>query len=394
MITTLAFANYRSLRQLVLPLDRLTVVTGANGTGKSNVYRGLRLLASAASGGHQNGLISGLANEGGLQSVLFAGPEQGGAALRKRGQPVQGSVRRDPVRVKLGFGTAASEHALGYALELGVPVPGALGPTAFALDPEIKFESVFHGPVLRPAGTLVERKGPMIRARQGRQWQVVSPSVSGHDSVLDSATDGGHAELDGVRRSLRAWRFYDHLRTDRDAPARAPHIGTRTPVLSDSGSDLAAALQTVVEIGDAEALHEAVDDAFPGAQVSVAVDRGLFSLELHRSGLLRPLAAAELSDGTLRYLMLLAALLSPRPPSLLVLNEPETSLHPDLMAPLARLISQCPVQILVVTHASALVRALESRAGGTVLQLVTDQGETRVHGLHELDAPPWRWPGG
>ncbi|MEM9602181.1 MAG: AAA family ATPase [Pseudomonadota bacterium] len=394
MITTLAFANYRSLRQLVLPLAPLTVVTGANGTGKSNVYRGLRLLASAASGGHRNGLIAGLANEGGLQSVLFAGPEQGGAALHKRGLPVQGTVRRDPVRVKLGFATAATEHTLGYALELGVPVPGALGPTAFALDPEIKYESVFHGPLLRPAGTLVERTGPMARARQGRRWQVVAPSLSGHDSVLDSATDGGLAELDGVRRTLRSWRFYDHLRTDRDAPARAAHIGTRTPVLSDSGSDLAAALQTVIEIGDAEALHDAVDDAFPGASVSVTVDRGLFNLVLQRRGLLRPLAAAELSDGTLRYLMLLAALLSPRPPSLLVLNEPETSLHPDLMAPLARLISQCPVQVLVVTHAAALVRALEARADGTVLQLVTEQGETCVHGLHDLDAPPWRWPGG
>ena len=65
---------------------------------------------------------------------------------------------------------------------------------------------------------------------------------------------------------------------------------------------------------------------------------GRFELQMRQHGLLRPLGTAELSDGTLRYLLLVAALLSPRPPELMVLNEPETSLHPDLLAPLGRLI--------------------------------------------------------
>ena len=67
--------------------------------------------------------------------------------------------------------------------------------------------------------------------------------------------------------------------------------------------------------------------------------------------------AAELSDGTLRYLLLIAALLSPRPPDLMILNEPETSLHPDLLPPLARLIAQAAqrTQIIVVSHAEPLV---------------------------------------
>ena len=61
---------------------------------------------------------------------------------------------------------------------------------------------------------------------------------------------------------------------------------------------------------------------------------------MRQHGLLRPLLASELSDGTLRYLLLIAALLSPRPPALMILNEPETSLHPDLLPSLARLIVQ------------------------------------------------------
>ena len=74
-----------------------------------------------------------------------------------------------------------------------------------------------------------------------------------------------------------------------------------------------------------------------------------------------PLSAAELSDGTLRYLLLVAALLTPRPPSMMVLNEPETSLHPDLLPALARLIRHAAqhCQVWVVSHAPRLVAALE-----------------------------------
>src|SRR5881398_3067509 len=82
-------------------------------------------------------------------------------------------------------------------------------------------------------------------------------------------------------------------------------------------------------------------------------------------GILRALDAAELSDGTLRYLLWIAALLTPRPPALMVLNEPETSLHPDLLPPLARLIAQAAErsQIIVVTHAAQLLqRCANTRA--------------------------------
>ncbi|MEK8227938.1 AAA family ATPase [Oerskovia sp. M15] len=93
---------------------------------------------------------------------------------------------------------------------------------------------------------------------------------------------------------------------------------------------------------------------------------GLFSLELRQHGLLRPLGSAELSDGTLRYLLWVAALLTPRPPELLVLNEPETSLHPELLPALGSLIAAAGrrTQVVVVTHSAALVRAMEAAAGG------------------------------
>jgi predicted ATPase len=72
MLQTLAVENYRSLRSIILPLGRLNVIQGANGSGKSNLYKALRLLAETAAGG----VVSSLAGEGGLKSTFGAGPEK------------------------------------------------------------------------------------------------------------------------------------------------------------------------------------------------------------------------------------------------------------------------------------------------------------------------------
>jgi predicted ATPase len=214
-----------------------------------------------------------------------------------------------------------------------------------------------------------------------------------YESVLTEVLDPVRApELLAVREQIRGWRFYDQIRTDVDAPVRQSQIGTRTPVLDAEGRDLAAALQTIIEIGDSDGLHATIEDAFPGSELRVMETRGRFDLEFQTHGLLRPLSAAELSDGTLRYLLLVAALLSPRPPSLMVLNEPETSLHSDLLPALARLIARASdhTQIVVVTHAVELVDALTA-AGAQPLRLVKNFGATTLDGVDPLDQPPWNW---
>ncbi|UJW30672.1 AAA family ATPase [Saccharothrix sp. AJ9571] len=386
MLTTLAVENYRSLRDLVLPLSRLTVVTGANGSGKSSLYRALRLLADAA----RNGAVAALAREGGLPSTLWAGPEVHGRAVREGRSPVQGTRRDKAVGLRLGF--AGDEF--GYALDLGLPVPGE---TAFNLDPEFKREAVWHGPVLRTATLLADRAGPMVRTRdQTGAWAEDRHRIGLTDSMLSEFADPRACpELLVVRERIRSWRFYDHFRTDAGAPARQPRIGTRTPVLDHDGGDLAAALRTIQESGDADALATAIDDAFPGSELTVANTDGRFEVRFHQDGLLRPLSAAELSDGTLRYLLWVAALLSPRPPELLVLNEPETSLHPELLPALAALIAIAAkkAQIVVVSHAQPLVRALEQISGEAAsLELEKELGATILSGQGRLDRPSWYWP--
>ncbi|MEZ5202678.1 MAG: AAA family ATPase [Micropruina glycogenica] len=195
-----------------------------------------------------------------------------------------------------------------------------------------------------------------------------------------------------IRAVVRGWRFYDSFRVDPDAPARQPQVGTRTEVLAGDGHDLAATVATILESAWAGPLQAAVADAFDGSGVTVADHDGRFEVALTQRGLLRPLSTRELSDGTLRYLLLAAALFSPRPPSLMVLNEPETSLHPDVLPALGRLMiaaaKRC--QLVVVTHSAVLVGSLVE-AGALHHELVKPHGETEVADQGLLTRPTWQW---
>ncbi len=392
MLHTLAIHGYRSLREVALKIGSLNLITGPNGSGKSNIYRSIRLLASAAEGE----LIRALAKEGGLQSTLWAGPENISREMEQGFVPIQGTKRKNPISLKLGF----SADDFTYTVDLGLPIydPNVNNEqaSAFRLDPTIKRECLWTGPIMKPKALIVDRKGQNITCRDSDgQWQEVNLQLPGQLSMMTEYADPFHApELVLLRNTIRSWRFYDHFRTDMDSPARRTEVGTFTPSLRADGSDLAAALQTILEIGDSETLHQTVQDAFAGTQLFVQPVGNHLQVQLQQSGMLRCLSASELSDGTLRFLLLVAALLTPRPPELMVLNEPETSLHPDLLPALGRLIAHYAEnqQIIVVTHARPLVEQLIGLQDCQHYELVKRFGQTEVQGMGILDRPDWKWP--
>jgi predicted ATPase len=220
VLTTVAVAGYRSLRDVIVPLGALTVITGPNGSGKSNLYRALRLLSTAASGG----LVAAIAAEGGLPSVMWAGPESPTDEAR-----AQGTVRKRPRALLLGF--AGDE--LGYLVDLGLPQ--VVGPTLFDRDPELKREQVFAGAFAKPSTLLIDRSRAATRVRDDA-WRTLAQPLMPYETILTDLADGDTGpELLELRRMLSSWRFYDTFRTDAAAAVRTPQVATRTPTLSHDG---------------------------------------------------------------------------------------------------------------------------------------------------------------
>jgi predicted ATPase len=366
--------GYRSVRSLRLHLSQINVLTGANATGKTNLYNSVFLLAKAAAGG----FAQVIAEEGGMPSVLWAG------ARKSRSM---GTIRMEGVRMTLGIKT----DTFSYELVCGLPKQSSGEKSAFSLDPEVKEERVWMDAPHGLKVTFFERspKGAWILDNDERLSDY-SGELLPTESVLSQLREPHlYPELSSLRTEMSRWRFYHHFRTDAESPLRHPQVGVRTPVLAHDGRDLAAALQTINEVGQSQDLHEAIRQAFPGASLEIEhdEDNGMFAVLLRMPGLRRPLRARELSDGTLRYLCLLAALLSPHPPSLLALNEPETSLHPDLLEPLAKQLVNAGKysQLWVVTHSQRLAELVEKFSGEAPISLEIAGGETRVIGQRMLE---------
>jgi predicted ATPase len=348
----------------------LTVFVGANGVGKTNLYRVLQLLQASAAGT----LSHELSAEGGMQSAVWAG--------RRRAV--------EPVRIVLsaGFGEAASAGVTySYEVAAGLPSPG--GPGAFPLEPQIKEEALlFHHRGRKTK--LLERRGPSVVAAdtEGGRAQV-SKGLLASETALGSFDEPQRfPEVHAVRRAMLDWRFYHSLRTDADSALRRPCLAVTGPTMASDGSNLAAVFATLVHIRkETTDLDQAIEDAFPGAALSVPLPEREASF-----GMVMPdhprrvFQASELSDGTLRYLSLAGALLALRLPAFVALNEPESSLHPDLLEPLARLIVKASerTQIWLVTHSERLAAALAKHGRVQPRAVIKKDGETWIEGLKQI----------
>lgn len=364
-IRSMLAQNYRSLRSIRMDMGDVNLFIGENGVGKSNLYRALQLIQAAVRGR----LAHEIALEGGMASALWSGKRRSG----------------DPVRIKLEVDLLDEVRALSfhYRVEAGLRPP--VDAAGFVFEPQVKEEEL-----RADAGRLVtvmKRAGPgiFVRNSAGRMEEHPERALTSETAIALLGDAGHYPEIGTFRRVIDGWRFFHGFRTDRDSPLRSPCLAVTAPMLDEDGSNLAAVFATLFHTRqDTVDLDRAVADAFGGARLVVPEPQEFAEFSLVFPDFpKRQFSPRELSDGQMRFLALAGALLSYRKPRFIALNEPETSLHPDMLPALADMIANASTdsQIWIVTHSESLAAAIEKRCGARPKRVIRNDGATWIEGM-------------
>jgi len=370
-LTDFWIKNYRSVKSVWLKLRRVNVFVGPNGCGKSNLYRAIYLMSTTANGQ----FARALAEEGGIESILWCGDygkkDRGTVSLSVKFDDFQFDFECGPLPERVALVDSAFSTTAGESLFIG--------------DAEIKSECLYRLKGKGSKSALLQRGRAAVTARDVRgEMTDYTMRVGQNESILAGLREPEkYPYLSQMRMEFLNWRFYHHFRTDRDSPLRRPQLPVMTEIMAHDGSDFISVLGTILEIGDGGGLLGSLNDAFPGSNLAISNSRSGLRLKLYLPGFQRPFDASELSDGTLQYLCLLAAIYSPRPPSVLAINEPETSIHSDLFEPLARMLSAASKnsQIWLTTHSKDLAMYMEDFSGYPPQELEKVDGETKLVGV-------------
>ena len=347
-----------------LPMEPLNVLIGPNGSGKSNLLEVLALLRAAP-----RSLAAPVKRRGGIWEWLWKGKESPHAAT------VETIVERQDSEAPL-------RHTLTFT-DNGGRLQVTAEEVANAETPESDAESYY-----RLSGG---QHALGIRRGDTAEVQVVHSDAKPGESVLSQIRDPGvypalHALQEQYEciRLYQNWSFGPTAALRRNQSAHGP-----SDFLKDGAENLAIVLSHFR--GEAkrqlvEALHELFDGII---DVSCPVTGGTVALFLEESGG-RQIPAALLSDGTLRYLSLLAILLHPSPPPLIALEEPELGLHPDVVAEVAKLLMKASrrTQIVVTTHSRMLIDALTDHPSSVVV-CEKENGESRFERLDGKRLKVW-----
>ncbi len=222
-IEELSVEGYRSIRHVYLRLGRVNVLVGANGCGKTNLYRSMYLLHMAARGG----LGRALAEEGGMPSALWAG-----------------EMRRNEER-RIGLHVRVGDYSFHLECGMAAPVP----PSRFNLDPQVKEERVVLHEGKRKVDILTRQDMSMTARNDEGVRESYPLTVMESESVLSELREPHRfPELSMLRQELLGWRFYHHFRTDAGSPLREGQVATRTPVLGHDGGCMSVLVSVQVDM--------------------------------------------------------------------------------------------------------------------------------------------------
>lgn len=366
-----------------IPLTALNVIIGPNGSGKSNLVEAMSVLRAVPrdlplpirqSGGVKDWLWKGAAGYG---SGFSDGSGAGIPAARIELVFAEGQLAKFPggdpaVRYRLVFGAEGDSFVvLDERLENAESAPGETKPY------------FYFG---------YENSRPMLNVKEGRR-ELRKEDIDRTQSILSQRKDPEmYPELSRLADILAGIRIYRSWQFGPDATVRAAcRPDVRTDHLSEDFGNLPARLAALKRTPSVKRrLLELVRELAPGFEdFEVVPEGGTLNLYLTEGSLSFP--ARRLSDGTLRYFCLLAILVDPEPPPLVVIEEPELGLHPDILPILRDLLvdasSRC--QLIVTTHSTQLVEAMTDHAD-SVLICEKKQGSSLMTRLTQEEVERWR----
>jgi predicted ATPase len=362
-----------------VPLANLNVLIGPNGSGKSNFLEAISLLQAAP-----KNLCSPVKEVGGVRDWLWKGSGNAVASLEAT---VENLGRPMPLRHVMSF----TEHSRRFELveeriENEKPFQGKTTPYFF-----YRFQNGY--PVLKemPAiDTKLARDAATHGAEKDRDRELKRETLNPEQSILSQFKDPERypvlAYLDSMYSRIALYRDWTFGRYT--PPRQEQKADLRTDYLMTTCENLALVLNKI-RPQSRKRLLDALKALYPEVQdFNIQVDAGRVQLFLEEGNYSIP--ATRLSDGTLRYLCLLAILCHPEPQPLICIEEPELGLHPDVLPELARLLIEASerTQLIVTTHSDILVDAMTERPESVVV-CEKHNGITELRRLNTRDLAVW-----
>ena len=365
-----------------IELKRLNVLIGPNGSGKSNLLEGIDILRSAP-----RDLVSPIREGGGIHDWIWRGKPEGTARIEAIVENPQGS---QALRYWLGFAERGQRFELSEErIENEQSDEGHEEPYIYYNQKGGQAFITYKDEA--GVGPTVKAKYPHVRLRLGR-YDLRPEEIKPDQSILAQRKDPDLPELMYLGEELSRIRIYREWSLGRDSPLRLPQkADLPDDFLQEDGKNLALVLYRFqsepVKRRVLDALHkfyEGITDFY----VKIDDSSSTVQLFLQEGDVVIP--ATRLSDGTLRYLCLLAVLCHPQPPPLICIEEPELGLHPDILPTVSKLLLEASErsQLIVTTHSDMLVDALTNEWWSIVVCEKRD-GQTVMRRLDEEKMAAW-----
>lgn len=363
-IQSLTVKGFRSFYDVEWHPGDLNIVIGPNASGKSNLLRVLELLSISARGG----LGKHIQAEGGMAPLVWDG--------------AVGSIA-----LEVTFIASPARKRWRYQLELA-----RIGKTtAYRVERELL------GDFQRKKALEREKQRAAVLNDSEHKLVVPEESVAEDETLLSMAAGpfSGSRQIHVCQRHVASWKIHQDLHTDRDAAIRQAAVTRVQERVAPDGQNLVSVLHTLYQ-RDREfkqevnaAMKAAFGDEFEELIFPPAAEQRI-QFGVRWKSLKREQPAADLSDGTLRFLFLLAVLGSPKPAPLIAIDEPETGLHPSMLRIIAEYAAGASgrAQVILTTHSPAFLDAFKDirpQPTITVLDWVAGKSELRIRSGSELD---------